>query len=125
MHRPVMDVVDLFPLQIITEMSPDVLSVPKDDVNDSGSNGEIDTHVEDDIGGGLPGMSVNLHSCFVEAEVRVEDEILVVNSAILEENVLANEGEVLCIEDISGKSSREENIVDGPKGVMNGESRKI
>jgi hypothetical protein len=120
-----MDVIDLLPLQIITEMSPDLLSVPKDDVNDGSSDGEIDTHVEDDIGGGLPGMSVNPHSRLVEAEVRVENEILVVNSAVLEENILANEGEVLCIEDISSKSSREEDIVDGPEGVINDESGKI
>jgi hypothetical protein len=124
-HRSVMDVVDLLPLQIMTEMSPDLLPVPKDDVNYSGSNGEVDTHVENDIGGGLPGMSKNLHGRFVEAEVRIEDEILVVNSAVLEENILANEGEVLCIEDISSKSSREEDIVDGPEGVINDESGKI
>src|ERR1700761_8722374 len=85
LHLLIMMVVHRGALPMTNECSPDVIPMPKQDMNGGSTNSQVCSYPEDHRRGTLPRLSDQVKGRLVEGKVRVKNKVLVIDRSVLEE----------------------------------------
>jgi hypothetical protein len=97
----------------------DLLTVPEGDVGDGRTNGKVSTDGVQHVGGSEPRKTLHFELGFVEEKVIIEDSELIVLGAVLVEEILREEGEVLGIPDVVRVDGAESDAEKNDKSTLN------